>query len=475
MTQPSIIETRQASLVYHTPRGPITAVDTVSLSIAPGECVAIMGRSGSGKSTLLALLGGLCSPSSGEVLFADRPWRARSAREKSVVRACGIGLLLQEGGLLPGLRAIDNVLLPAVLAGRAHAAAGRRAEELLQLVGLGDRWDALPEELSGGQQRRVALARALAAEPQVILADEPTGDLDEFAAREITAILERLRDERSTAIVVVTHDSSLAAIADRRLWMERGECTVAASDALPSRSGPGAVSSMPERARAVVFEPPPARLEPEQPTMGLGNVFRAWLPFLVGVATSAAIVAVVDGLVARKQEVAVQKQWMQRRIAEEMALQDLRADVDDVVVDAGGRATVTLSLQNYRPQRPLHVLGPAVEIGVQRDGRWDSLPVDREDAADAIRTILVDKMTLAVRFTVPEGMYDELLRGYLHVRIGAAMVVSDRPDGTGDLFERQDAYYVYLRDPRRTEEDIRRANGWGEKATVPAWISMPSH
>jgi len=158
-----------------------------------------------------------------------------------------------------------------------------------------------------------------------------------------------------------------------------------------------------------------------------------------------------------------------------MALQDLRADVDDVDVDAGGRATVTLSLQNYRPQRPLHVLGPAVEIGVQRDGRWDSLPVDREDAADAIRTVLGDKIMLPVRFTVPDGRYDELLRGYLHVRIGAAMVVSDRPDGTGHLFERQDACYVYLLDPRCTEEDIRRANGWGEKATVPAWISMPSH
>ncbi|MBM3466139.1 MAG: hypothetical protein FJX76_28970 [Armatimonadetes bacterium] len=163
-----------------------------------------------------------------------------------------------------------------------------------------------------------------------------------------------------------------------------------------------------------------------------------------------------------------------------MALEDLRADVDDVLVDDvlvddAGLATVTVALQNYRPQRPLHVLGPALEIAVQRDGRWESVPADLDEAATGIRTIGADKTILPVRFEVPEGRYDELLGGYLHVRIGAAMVVGDRPDGSGELFERADAYYIYLRDPRRTEDDIRRANGWGEKATVPLWIAMPSH
>jgi len=470
-----IIETKSATLTYRTPRGPITAVDAVSLAIAPGECVAILGRSGSGKSTLLALLGGLCPPTSGDVFYTGRSWRVRTPQEISGVRAGQIGFLLQDGALLPGLKALDNVVLPAVLAGRPRVAAAGRAEELLRLVGLGDRWDAYPAELSGGQQRRVALARALVAEPAVILADEPTGDLDALAAREITAILERLRAERSTAIVLVTHDPALAAIADRRLWMERGRCTEATDDApLPI----GHVAALPvasETARADVFEPPPAALVSQPPAAGVGSIARSWLPFLAGVVISAAVVALVDGLVARKQETVVETARTLRRLAEEMAMQDLRADVDDIGMGAAARATVTVYLQNYRPTRPLHVLGPALELGIQRDGRWDNVPIDIEEPSTGIRTVGREKQSVSLEFTVPEERYDELLRGYLHVRIGATMVVSDRHDGTGDLFERQDAYYIYLRDPRRTVEEIRRANGWGEKATVPVWISMPSH
>ena len=475
MRQPSVIETRQASLVYSTPRGPITAVDAVSLSIAPGECVAIMGRSGSGKSTLLAVLGGLCSPSTGEVLFADRPWRSRSARERSAVRAVGIGLVLQEGGLLPGLRALDNVLLPAVLAGSGRAAATARAAELLRLVGLGDRWDAHPAELSGGQRRRVALARALATRPRVILADEPTGDLDALAAREITALLDRLRADRDTAIVVVTHDPALAAIADHRLWMDRGRCFPVA-DGAAAGGGPAAVVPGPSRdVGEPAFEPAPAGLAAGGIETAAGSVVGAWLPFLAGVAICGAGVAAIDGLVAGRQEAVVQTARARRRLAEEMALQDLRADIDDVTVAADGRAAVTVYLQNFRPERPLHVLGPALSIAVQREGRWADVPVAAAAAAGGVRTITGEKTLLQLGFTVPEGPYDELLRGYLHVRVAAAMVVGDRPDGAGDLFERQDAYYIYLRDPRRAEEEIRRTNGWGDKATVPVWISMPSH
>ncbi|MFM7138029.1 MAG: ABC transporter ATP-binding protein [Planctomycetota bacterium] len=475
MSAPPLIEARHVSLAYRTPRGPITAVAAVSLAIAPGECVAILGRSGSGKSTLLALLGGLCAPTSGEVVFAGRPWHARPAREVDAVRARDIGLLLQDGGLLPGLRALDNVLLPAVLAGRSRAAAAERAEELLQLVGLGDRWDAYPAELSGGQQRRVALARALAAEPAVILADEPTGDLDALAAHEVTSILTRLRDSRGTAIVVVTHDPALAAIADRRLWMDRGTCTEHVDDGARPVTLPVAIPAAVAQARAGVFEPPPADLVPARPATSVASLARSWLPFLAGIAVSAAAVALLDAVVASRQEAVDETARTQRRLAEEMALEDLRADVDDVLVDEGRLATVTVSLQNYRPQRPLHVLGPALEIAVQRDGRWESVPADRDEGANRIRTIGAEKTILPVRFEVPEGRYDELLGGYLHVRIGAAMVVGDRPDGSGELFERADAYYIYLRDPRRTADDVRRANGWGEKATVPLWIAMPSH
>ena len=356
-----------------------------------------------------------------------------------------------------------------------QAAAVNRGNELLGLVGLRDRWDAYPAELSGGQHRRVALARALAAEPAAILADEPTGDLDGLAAREIIALLERVRDTRTTAIVVVTHDPTLADIADGRVWIERGRCTAMAADAPRVAGRPGLLTVDLAPRGESAFEPPPPDLVPAPPTASVARMAGSWLPFLAGVAICGAIVALVDGLVANRQAALVVATRNQRRLAEEMAMQDLRADIDDVVVDAAGVATVTASLQNYRPDRPLHVLGPAIDVGVQRGGRWDGVPVMAAGSADGIRTIGGEKTLLPVRFTVPDGPYDELMAGYLHVRIGAAMVVGDRPDGDGDLFERLDAYYIYLRDPRRTEADIRRANGWGDTATVPLWISMPSH
>lgn len=250
---------------------------------------------------------------------------------------------------------------------------------------------------------------------------------------------------------------------------------MAEDDPARFHSYPVAPAATSEQATSPAFELAPAELASVPAAAGIGSLVQSWRPFLIGAAAAAALVALVDGLVARKQDVIVQTARAQRRLAEEMALQDLRADVDDIVVDDVSRATVTLALQNYRPARTLHVLGPAVEIGIQRDGGWATVPIDVEARVDGIRTVGSEKTIVPVCFTVPEGTYDELLRGYLHVRIGAVMVVSDRPDGMGDLFERQDAYYVYLRDPRRTEDEVRRANGWGEKATVPLWIAMPSH
>ena len=121
------------------------------------------------------------------------------------------------------------------------------------------------------------------------------------------------------------------------------------------------------------------------------------------------------------------------------------------------------------------MLGPATGVAVQRDGRWESLPTGASPAAREIRRVGADRLFMPISFTLPAGPYDELLRGYIHVRISASLVVGDRDDGTGDLFERSDAYYVYLRDPRLTEDAIRAANGWGAKAAVPLWIPMPAH
>ena len=482
MTTTPLLQTRNAGLAYATGRGTITAVDGVTIEIAAGECVAIRGRSGSGKSTLLALLGGLCAPTSGEVLFAGRSWPAMRPAEIQAARAGRIGLMLQESVLLPGLRAIDNVMLPQLVAGSSREAACRQAEAMLARVGLEDRWDAYPAELSGGQQRRVALARALATEPDMILADEPTNDLDAFAEQEVVRILAAIRAAGTTAIVLVTHDPAVAAIADRQLWMERGRIVadgVAIDRATPHIAAPLSVpaASLPSVTSPVAaFEPASAGLVPRPPSVAFAEWRRTIVPFAVGLGVAGVAVIGIDRFVARRQQQAAETIRQQRRLAEEMALQDLRADIDDITPAGVEGFTATLFLENFRPERPLHVLGPATGVAVQREGRWESLPIAAApSAAGEIRKVGAERLLVPVAFTIPEGPYDELLRGYLHVRISASMVVSDRADGAGDLFERADAYSVYLRDPRLTEEAIRTVNGWGAKAAVPMWIAMPAH
>jgi ABC-type lipoprotein export system ATPase subunit len=469
-----LLETRDVALAYPTVRGTIVAVDAVSMQVAPGECVAICGRSGSGKSTLLALLGGLCAPTSGTVLFAGRPWTAMRSGEIQAARAQEIGFLLQESVLLPGLRVLDNVMLPQLIAGRSRGLACTQAESMLERVGLLERWDAYPAELSGGQQRRVALARALATGPRLLLADEPTNDLDVHAEQEIVRILAEVKRAGSTTIILVTHDPDVAAIADRRLWMERGRIEVAAD--VPVVWRPTIERAQVIASDAAAFEPPPADLVPQPPSVEGVGWWRTILPFVVGLVVAAMALGGIDRVVARRQRQVVETIRQQRRLAEEMALQDLRADIDDVTAAQEGAFTAKLFLENFRPERPLHVLGPAIDVAVQRDGRWVTLPTETNPAAARdIREVLADRMFIPVTFMLPEGPYDELLRGYLHVRIAATMVVSDRGDGAGDLFERADAYYIYLRDPRLTEDAIRDANGWAAKAAVPLWIAMPAH
>lgn len=477
MTEVPLLETRNVGLAYATDRGTIHAVDDVTIQVAAGECVVICGRSGSGKSTLLALLGGLARPTSGTVLYAGRPWTQLRAAEIQAARAGGIGLLWQESVLLPGLTALDNVVLPQLVAGHTRGAACARAEAMLARVGMRDRWDAHPAELSGGQQRRVALARALATEPCLLLADEPTNDLDAHAEAQIVRILTELREAGTTAIVIVTHDPAVAAIADRRLWMERGRITDGAVEAVPQpapRIGPPESSSS-ATVPIQAFEPAAPDLVPQAPTVATADWRRTLAPFALGLGVAAAGIAGIDRFVARRQERVVETIREQRRLAEEMALQDLRADIDDIASDGAEGFTATLFLENFRPERPLHVLGPATAVAVQRDGRWESLPTGASPAAREIRRVGADRLLMPISFALPAGPYDELLRGYLHVRISASLVVGDRDDGTGDLFERSDAYYVYLRDPRLTEDAIRAANGWGAKAAVPLWIPMPAH
>ena len=202
-------------------QGLVRAVDGVDLDVAPGESVAVMGPSGCGKSTLLHLLGGLDRPSGGEVSLNGR--RIDDLGEKALarMRRTDVGFVFQAFHLLEELTAIENVELSALLAGRSPRAARRRAEELLEQVGLADRARFLPSALSGGQRQRVAIARALSNEPLVVLADEPTGNLDSAATLDVLRLFESLHESGQT-LLVVTHDPRIAATADRMISMRDG-------------------------------------------------------------------------------------------------------------------------------------------------------------------------------------------------------------------------------------------------------------
>jgi putative ABC transport system ATP-binding protein len=219
------LELRQITKRLRSGERELVVVDRLDLAVAPGEFVAVLGPSGSGKSTLLGIAAGLDRPSSGEVLIDGTPIHAMSEDQLAVLRRGRIGFVFQSFQLLSNLTALENVLLPMELAGRTAAKsnhAGPRAAELLATVGLGERGHHYPAQLSGGEQQRVALARAFAVEPSLLLADEPTGNLDGATGAVVLDILARLRREHGTTMVLVTHDPEVAALADRRIHLRDG-------------------------------------------------------------------------------------------------------------------------------------------------------------------------------------------------------------------------------------------------------------
>jgi putative ABC transport system ATP-binding protein len=221
MTEGPVLRTRGLSRHYGRGAATARALDGVDLDVDPGETVAVMGPSGCGKSTLLHLLGGLDRPSAGEVWLAGRRIDGLSEKALARLRRDGVGFVFQAFHLMDELTAVENVELPALLAGCPARTARSRAADLLERVGLGDRADRLPSALSGGERQRVAIARALANEPTVVLADEPTGNLDSAATMDVLRLLDRLRAGGQT-LVVVTHDARVAATADRLITMRDG-------------------------------------------------------------------------------------------------------------------------------------------------------------------------------------------------------------------------------------------------------------
>jgi putative ABC transport system ATP-binding protein len=221
MSDTAIVDARRISRVFSMPAGPVAAVRDVSLRIDGGDHIAVRGPSGCGKSTLLHMLGCVDAPTSGSLLFDGRDVAGMSDRARSLLRLRQIGFVFQRFFLLPMLSAWENVELPLSEARVGRDERRQRTRELLEYVGLGPRADHRPSQLSGGEMQRVAIARALANRPRLLLADEPTGELDGATGEQIAALLDRVNAD-GTALVIVTHDPALAERAQRMLTMRDG-------------------------------------------------------------------------------------------------------------------------------------------------------------------------------------------------------------------------------------------------------------
>lgn len=216
-----ILEARGLRRIYIEEDGSeLTVLDGVEIRVAPGEIVAVVGASGAGKSTLLHLLGCLDRPTAGEVILDGQPVAHLAERELASIRSRRIGFVFQFHHLLRDFTALENVMMPLLIAGATRGRAAERARDLLGRVGLGNRVSHKPNELSGGEQQRVAVARALANQPAAILADEPSGNLDTHTSEELHSLFFRLRDEHGSALVLATHNRELADRADRVLLVK---------------------------------------------------------------------------------------------------------------------------------------------------------------------------------------------------------------------------------------------------------------
>jgi putative ABC transport system ATP-binding protein len=233
MATENVLETRALRKTFEAEGAPVRALRGVDFSIQPGEFVAVMGPSGCGKSTLLNLVAGLDTPTDGDIILAGESLIGRNEDELAIMRRRHIGIVFQFFNLLEGMSVLENVTLPAVIAGATRRRAEARARDLLDLLGLTEKAKDAPGVLSGGQRQRLAIARALANEPTLVLADEPTGALDSEGGHEVLELFRRLHAGGQT-ILLVTHDDDVAVAGDRIVRMRDGHVVTATTDDTPA-------------------------------------------------------------------------------------------------------------------------------------------------------------------------------------------------------------------------------------------------
>jgi putative ABC transport system ATP-binding protein/macrolide transport system ATP-binding/permease protein/lipoprotein-releasing system ATP-binding protein len=471
-----MLQARDLCKTYAAGPRPVEAVAGLSLDVTAGEFLAVRGRSGSGKSTLLGMVGGICRPTRGTVRLNGTDLWSLTANRLADLRNRHIGFVFQFASLLPTLRAIDNVALPALIAGREGLeAVYLRAEALLRRLNLADRLEAYPGELSGGQQRRVALARALINEPPLILADEPTADLDEESEAEILRLLLDLHRAGSVTLLVVTHYPELARAADRVLHLDHGRVL---SIAAPERVSPARAEPWPPATGSNgPFEPARDRTPAEaHPTpVGLGGGFGGLLKGLAAwsVVVVVGALALNHGTALYQQSRVAEKQEARQQL-QDVALYRMRAEVDDLALGPDRGYVLAIFVQNLEPEQDLFVMAPEVRAFVQVGLQWQEVPLrPADDQEGRVVRVTAEKHRFRFRFTPDVKSFEEILPGYLHVRFTNVMLVSRSAAPTGDLIERKDDYYVYLKPPDADDAAILRKTKFPGKP--PLWIPMPPH
>jgi ABC-type lipoprotein export system ATPase subunit len=473
------------------------ALRGVDLELHAGDFISIVGRSGSGKSTLLALLGALTRPTQGTLLLDGEDVWSLPEPELARFRCRTIGFVFQFPSLLANLTALDNIAVPALLGGRLSAPhAYERARELIARVGLADRADAYPGTLSGGEQRRVAIARALINHPQILLADEPTSDLDKETEAGIMALLENLQREESFGLVLVIHNLALARHADRVYEMRHGRLALAtereieASEPIPM-SRPVPISredeifgspdpltvtwpqSLDGVASAIALAREPLNA-PEPAEIGLGtSLLRTVRAFVIGGAAVFGVILAVDFAVGRYQANQVQKREAALAELADLALARLQTEVQSIADKGEGRYELAIALRNAGADKPIFVLSPDMHAFVQVGKTWQEVPLQPLD--DAIRSVkkIEDTQIYRYQFEVLVKNYTQLLPNYMHMRFSNSMLISPSSQPKQDIFERKDNYYVYLKPFDISDEIVAKAMKFSGRP--PVWIPMPPH
>jgi putative ABC transport system ATP-binding protein/macrolide transport system ATP-binding/permease protein/lipoprotein-releasing system ATP-binding protein len=471
-----MLEARNLRKTYAAGSGRVEAIRDLSLGLDAGQFLAVVGRSGSGKSTLLAMLGGLCRPTSGTVLLNGVDLWSLSEAERATFRTHEVGHVFQFASLLPTLRVVDNVALPVFLSGAGEdVAAYGRATELLAGVGLSDRADAYPSELSGGEQRRAALARALANAPPILLADEPTSDLDEDNEAEILALLEEIHRREGIAMVIVTHDLQIARRADRIVEIRQGSIVASWAGSGPTLGPPGHLRP-PMLSRdhppEVPGTAPPVPVS--RASSRLGAEFRSWLfAVCAWVVPAVFVVLSLNQGIALYQRHVLHQRRQAREALEDAALLWLRANIDDIAYAPGSSYSLTMSLENLSADKAVFAMSPAVRAYVQVGLTWQEIPMRSVDGQGGQVARIIGRKTYRFVFEPNVKEYTEQLAGYMHVRFVGATLVSPHSEPGDDLVERVDDYYVHLKPHGADDEAILRRTRFPGKP--PLWIPMPPH